>query len=43
MEKLFESSLGTKVEIKPLTETSGKIIINYFSLDDFERIKRKLS
>jgi|YNPMSStandDraft_1061717.scaffolds.fasta_scaffold01342_12 ParB family chromosome partitioning protein len=43
MEKLFESSLVTKVEIKPLTETSGKIIINYFSLDDFERIKRKLS
>jgi ParB family chromosome partitioning protein len=43
MEKLFESSLGTKVEIKPLTETSGKIIINYFSLDDFERIKRKIS
>jgi len=42
MEKLLESSLGTKVEIKPSTELSGKIIINYFSLDDFERIKNKL-
>ena len=43
MEKLFESVLGTKVEIRPLTETSGKIIINYFSIEDFERIKNKLT
>lgn len=43
MEKHFESKLGTKVEIKPINETSGKIIINYFSFDDFERIKNKLA
>ncbi|MEF3279478.1 MAG: ParB/RepB/Spo0J family partition protein [Elusimicrobiota bacterium] len=43
MEKYFESKLGTKVEIKQSSETSGKIIINYFSLEDFERIKNKLS
>lgn len=43
MEKYFESKLGTKVEIKTVSETSGKIIINYFSFDDFERIKNKLA
>ncbi|MEW6013430.1 MAG: ParB/RepB/Spo0J family partition protein [Elusimicrobiota bacterium] len=43
MEKFFESKLGTKVEIKPVTETSGKIIISYFSLDDFDKIKNKIS
>jgi len=43
MEKYLESRLGTKVEIRPESETSGKIIINYFSLDDFERIKNKIN
>jgi ParB family chromosome partitioning protein len=42
MEKLLESSLGTKVEIRASTNTSGKIVISYFSLEDFERIKNKL-
>lgn len=43
MEKYFESKLGTKVEIKPTNQKSGKIIINYFSLEDFDRIKNKLT
>ncbi|MCX7641789.1 MAG: ParB/RepB/Spo0J family partition protein [Elusimicrobiales bacterium] len=42
MEKLFESKLGTRVKIKPTTNISGKIIIEYFNLDDFERIKNKI-
>lgn len=42
MEKLFESKLGTRVQIKTTSDISGKIIIEYFSLDDFERIKNKI-
>ncbi len=42
MEKYFESRLGTKVEIRPFSEQSGKIMIHYFSIEDFERIKNKL-
>ena len=42
MERLFESKLGTKVQIKPSTEISGKVIIEYMNLDDFERIKNKI-
>ncbi len=42
MERLFESKLGTKVQIKPSTDISGKIIIEYMTLDDFERIKNKI-
>ncbi len=37
MEELLVSILGTKVEIKH-SGTRGKIEINYYSLDDFERI-----
>lgn len=37
MEEMLISVLGTKVEIKH-SGTRGKIEINYYSLDDFERI-----
>ena len=37
MEEMLVSVLGTKVEIKH-SGTRGKIEINYYSLDDFERI-----
>lgn len=43
MEKYLESKLGTKIEIKASDENSGKIIIYYFSIDDFERIKNKVA
>lgn len=43
MEKLFESKLGTRVQIKQSSDISGKIIIDYFNLDDFERIKNKIA
>lgn len=42
MERFFESKLGTRVQIKATSQTSGKIIIEYYSLDDFERIKNKI-
>lgn len=42
MERLFESKLGTKVQINPKTDISGKIVIEYLNLDDFERIKNKI-
>lgn len=42
MERLFESKLGTRVQINPSTDISGKIIIEYFNLDDFDRIKNKI-
>ena len=34
----LQRSLGTKVQIKPGKKDSGKIIIDYFSIDDFNRL-----
>lgn len=41
MEDKLVSALGTKVEIRHAGEKGGKIEINYYSLDDFERIVEK--
>ncbi|MFW5807614.1 MAG: ParB/RepB/Spo0J family partition protein [Spirochaetota bacterium] len=42
MEDHLVSVLGTKVEIRHSTTGKGKIEINYYSLDDFERIVEQL-
>ncbi|HRX15217.1 MAG TPA: ParB/RepB/Spo0J family partition protein [Spirochaetota bacterium] len=41
MEEKLVSTLGTKVEIKHSSTGKGRIEINYYSLDDFERILEK--
>jgi ParB family transcriptional regulator, chromosome partitioning protein len=41
MEDKLVSALGTKVEIRHSGEKGGKIEINYYSLDDFDRIIEK--
>ncbi|MDA3900615.1 MAG: ParB/RepB/Spo0J family partition protein [Spirochaetes bacterium] len=41
MEDKLVSTLGTKVEIKHSATGKGRIEINYYSLDDFERILEK--
>lgn len=43
IESRLEKHLGTKVEIAPgATQENGKIIVHYYSLDDFDRITRIL-
>lgn len=42
MELSFQKHLGTKVEIHPGNAQNGKIVIHYYSLDDFDRISKKL-
>ncbi len=43
LEQAFISSLGTKVEINESRKKgTGKIIIHYYNLDDFDRISEKL-
>lgn len=36
----FQKHLATKVEIKPVNAHKGKIVIHYYSLDDFDRISK---
>lgn len=38
VEEKLKLALGTKVEIKKKTDTSGQININYYSIDDLDRI-----
>ena len=43
LEEVFRQQLGTKVEIKESRRKgSGKIIIDYYSLDDFDRVAARL-
>ncbi|MBI4727841.1 ParB/RepB/Spo0J family partition protein [candidate division TA06 bacterium] len=39
----MQRALGTKVKIKPTGKTKGKIEIEYFTIDDFERIINTLN
>ena len=36
--KQKKKALGTKVSFKPLTKSKGKIIIEYFSSEELDRI-----
>jgi ParB family chromosome partitioning protein len=38
LEAQLRSALGTKVLIEPANEKSGKVVVEYYSLDDFDRI-----
>ena len=38
IENRLKRALGTKVSFKPLTKSKGKIIIEYFSSEELERI-----
>ncbi|MFO7900200.1 MAG: ParB/RepB/Spo0J family partition protein [Planctomycetota bacterium] len=38
LEEQLRGALGTKVNIQPSRENAGKVIIEYYSLDDFDRI-----
>jgi len=38
LEEQLRSALGTKVSIVPVKENAGRVIIEYYSLDDFDRI-----
>lgn len=42
LQKKLSELLGVKVVIKPTTNTKGKIIISYSSLDEFDKIVKKL-
>ena len=43
LEELFGQQLSTKVEIaESRRKGSGKIVIHYYSLDDFDRIRDRL-
>jgi ParB family chromosome partitioning protein len=43
MQRRFEQSLGTKVTIRPSRRKGrGRITIEYYSLDDFDRISERL-
>ncbi len=42
MEEKFKRSLGTKVNIQNKKNNSGKIIIEYYNLNDLERIAKKV-
>ena len=42
IESRLKKSLGTKVSFKPLTKSKGKIIIEYFSSEELERILEML-
>ena len=44
LEETLSRNLGTKVEIKPRGRkgSKGKIVIDYFSLDDFDRIRERI-
>ena len=44
LEDAFVRSLGTKVEIKESRRKgSGKIVIHYHNLDDFDRVAERLN
>ncbi len=38
IEEQLRSALGTKVTVVPIKEHSGRVVIEYYSLDDFDRI-----
>ena len=38
IENRLKKALGTKVSFKPLTKSKGKIIIEYFSSEELDRI-----
>jgi ParB family chromosome partitioning protein len=38
LEEKFMATLGTKVQVKPSSKTSGKIVIHYNNLEDIDRI-----
>ncbi len=38
LEEQLRAALGTKVSILPVKESSGRVVIEYYSLDDFDRI-----
>ena len=42
VEEMLQKSLGTKVRIFNKRNNKGKVIIEYYSLDDLERITRRL-
>jgi len=42
LEERFQQSLGTKVKIRNKKNNSGKIVIEYYNLNDLERITKKL-
>ena len=38
LEEQLRAALGTKVSIEPVKDNSGRVVIEYYSLDDFDRI-----
>ena len=38
LEEQLRAALGTKVSIVPIKENAGRVVIEYYSLDDFDRI-----
>lgn len=42
LEERLLAALGTKVAIVPIKENSGRIVIDYYSLDDFDRIVERI-
>ena len=38
LEEQLRAALGTKVSILPVKENAGRVVIDYYSLDDFDRI-----
>ncbi|MDH4071130.1 MAG: chromosome partitioning protein ParB, partial [Ignavibacteria bacterium] len=38
VEDRFRQVLGTKVHVKPLSNGKGEIVLEYYSLDDLERL-----
>ena len=42
LEEQLRAALGTKVIIVPIKENSGRIVIDYYSLDDFDRVVERV-
>lgn len=42
LEEQLRGALGTKTTILPVKENTGKIIIDYYSLDDFDRVIERI-
>jgi ParB family chromosome partitioning protein len=43
LEQELRTALGTKVEIKSTAKGSGRMVIHFKSVEEFERIRRQLS
>ena len=42
LEEQLRAALGTKVTIVPIKENAGRVVIEYYSLDDFDRIVERV-